>query len=669
MPTITQRCALLKRENPIVVAKVLAQAIPLASAREMEPLGQQLVKVGRGGALAKILGDTRSAQALQKPLTRCAGPLLAWAARRLVADKNTDGAIEAANILLARLKVGRTETGDLYGLIALLELDEPAINVIADELLVGLAFELSSTQFGERRTNEISAEKEVIRFDATFLQAMTVAIENRIQKSPSRAPHPAGLAAAIVALASHSPINELMQESDHPVCIAARRAIRDVKDPAVARHLLLWIEYEPLAGTARRWIVDALMDPESVHFVLASGHRLRRPLVRKRLKAIASGRRCLPILSTCAHWPRSSKRAMPDLIQSLPLAQGRRIEALCDLIALDDAQARCRAVIALSCYEDQRATDSIVHFCMDAHPAVVRAATNALQRRALKRDDLVRLAQRSTGQIAQWARQRLASACAEDLIAFWPHLTSEQRMESAVELRERSQADFSRAVDALLLDGERWTVVWAMQLLRQMSLTAEFTDRLIELSAASDTRIASTAVACLGDHPNPRTVSVITARLSHTDDRVQANAVEALGQVHRALPGRLSPQQIGRVISPLTLQSGNRTRANAIVVLADFYPELAAHRLTNMLNDGNPLCRASAIWAARQCNTDSVLASLRRIATTDPVPVLQQRAEEAVQVISSRQEQNQTPLIVQELKIEERLGSSIGHVIESEGNV
>lgn len=669
MPTINQRCALLKRENPIVVAKVLAQAIPLASAREMEPLGQQLVKVGRGGALAKILGDTRSAQALQKPLTRCAGPLLAWAARRLVADKNIPGAIEAANILLARLKVGRTEAGDLYGLIALLELDEPAINAIADQLLVGLAFELSSTQLGQHRTNEIAEEKGVIRFDVTFLQAMAVAIENRIQKSSSRGPQPAGLAAALLALAPHSPINELMQESDHPVCIAARRAIRDVKDPVVAQHLLFWIEYEPLAGTARRWIADALMDPESVHFVLVAGHRLRRPVVRKRLKAIAGGRRCLPLLSTFTQWPRSSKRSMPDLIQSLPLAQGRRIEALCDLIALDDAQARCRAVIALSCYEDQRATDAIVHFCMDAHPAVVRAATRALQRRLLKRDDLVRLAQRSTGQISQWARLKLASACAEDLIAFWAHLTSDQRMEAAVELRERSQVDFCRAVDALLLNGERWTVVWAMQLLRQMGLTGEFTNRLIELSAASDTRIASTAVACLGDHPNPRTVSVITARLSHTDDRVQANAVEALGQVHRALPGRLSPQQIGRVISPLTLQSGNRTRANAIVVLADFYPDLAAHRLTNMLNDGNPLCRASAIWAARQCNSDSALVELRRIAKTDSVPILQQRAEEAVQVISSRQEQKDTSPIVQELNLEETVGSRIGHVIESEGNV
>ncbi len=636
MPTIRQRCALLKREAPVVVAQVLAQAIPLASAGEVEPFGQQLVKMGRGGALASILGDPRSAQALKKPLQDCPGSLLAWAARRLVADKNTAGAIETIQVLEARATDGRTEAGDLYALAALLELNHSEINLLADRLLVGLAYEASVA----KRSREVPPAKMASKnarqfvFDSELLKALARVIEARITDTRSRGPQPVGLAAALLALVPHSPIANLMSAADHPVLIAARRAIGDIKDPMVSRHLLLWMEYEPLAGSARRWIADALMDPHAIHFVLEAGHLLRRSQVRHRLRAMSGGARCIPSLTTVAQWPLSSKRAMPHLIQALQLGQARRIEALCDLIVMDDVRARCCAVIALSCYQDKRATEALVHFCMDVHPAVVRAATSALQTRSLKRDDLVRLAQRSSGKIAAWARQQLAGARAEDLMAFWGHLTVDERCQAALDLRQQSEAEFSLAIDGLLLDGDRWTVVGALQLLRQMGLTEQFSSRLIELSAVTDTRIASTAVACLGDHPNPRTVSVITARLSHCDDRVQANAVEALGQVYRLFPGRLSPQQIGRVISPLTLQSGNRTRANAIVVLAEFYPELAAHRLQAMLRDANPLFRASAIWAARECQCAAAVPDLSRMAKTEETTILKQRATEALQALT-----------------------------------
>ena len=128
---------------------------------------------------------------------------------------------------------------------------------------------------------------------------------------------------------------------------------------------------------------------------------------------------------------------------------------------------------------------------------------------------------------------------------------------------------------------------------------------------------------------------MLRAALSDQDQRVQANAIEAIDVVG-------GTDEIG-LLRPKLDADNNRVRANAVHVLLKRRVREAATALLEMLNHPNRGFRLSAVWLARQMRLRTLLPRIEAMAQTDPDPQVRRRAEEAIVDLTSAQKAPATP--------------------------
>ena len=130
----------------------------------------------------------------------------------------------------------------------------------------------------------------------------------------------------------------------------------------------------------------------------------------------------------------------------------------------------------------------------------------------------------------------------------------------------------------------------------------------------------------LADLPGPTTHRILYAAVNDPDERVQANAVEALDRLD--MEDRI-PHTVPKLESP-----NGRVRASAVKSLLRAELPQAGEALLDMLEDSSPAHRLSALWVIEGLGSQAVLPRVVDMGRDDPDERVRKRARHVCGVIA-----------------------------------
>lgn len=176
--------------------------------------------------------------------------------------------------------------------------------------------------------------------------------------------------------------------------------------------------------------------------------------------------------------------------------------------------------------------------------------------------------------------------------------------------------------------------VGALSLIRRLGIAPWFREQLLELLVQSDPRTTASSALLLAratSSADAQAARALAALLAHDDDRVRANAVEALGE--------LCPDRVG--LHAFTSDDTPRVRGNAV--------RHAVHHLgfteplVTMLRDSRMPHRRSALWVVWRTRPESAASSIAQLAANEPDPTLRAKARETARRLLMEIEHKPTP--------------------------
>lgn len=412
--------------------------------------------------------------------------------------------------------------------------------------------------------------------------------------------------------ASGAELRTLLQDHEHPAVLALRAIIKKDADPVSRRAALQWLTYEPLRAAAiDRLFQHAHVDGQQA--ALGGAHLLANPLRAVSLDRAATRERA-----------KSTLTPEPDHLEHLSLEAARgalmvalrwATDALPSLAeaALGDHRAAVRLRAASALGTMMRARDQafgeaqsiLTDLTFDSHPGVARSALLNL-----------------------WCTDGTSPDCLS-ILARSEHpdvraLTALSHPEDApISIRTRLAADrvaFTRDLQRRIIVGTQHDRIQAIQLARRLHLSASIELELLtilqrsaDLHAAAATdeparteqRIAATAVAALAESPTPAARIAVERALHHPDDRVRANALDALTRAARRTSQLVRGTPIHATLVEFKTDARHRVRAGAIRadLLATLRDPAVAdsgaailQAVTPLISDARPMHRLSGLW-------------------------------------------------------------------------
>ncbi len=193
------------------------------------------------------------------------------------------------------------------------------------------------------------------------------------------------------------------------------------------------------------------------------------------------------------------------------------------------------------------------------------------------------------------------------------------RANAAMALGEQEPSSSTRSVlGRLLSDPEMWVTVYAIN-----SLSRDRSKEAAQLVATAyhkveDPHVQASCVAVLGNMgevARNAAEGVLSSAISHPDDRVRANAVEAVGRL------TASGQAVLRMVCPLSTDPNNRVLANVAVAIAKHDLPAAVEVLERIATIPDKWFRTSAAWAAGVIGRPEAFPTLTRLATTEDATI------------------------------------------------
>ena len=603
MPTLQQRLQALAGEPAGTVAAYLAAALPHAEPSEREALAAAALATRHPAALAAVIGQLdRLGGSVAEKLSR--GDLPIEASIRLVRQRGGPRALLNAVAVLRR-------SGDprLLGRLAeLLGHDSDEVRGRAGEAMLAVV-ELHAGSEGRRRLDSETSRC----IDAALAAAIS---------SNRRGVDEVFLAAALLARPGPG-LARILDDPEHPALFALRRVATRTDHRLVRRNLLRWLTSPVLAGQAARWI-HRVEGAQQCTDLLTSGHLLLQPARRRAMRRVDKPARCLGDLPTATELAADAQVALVRFIRALSLGGDTRRERLAECVALRADLARLGAMLALLADESPQSDRILERMSLDRDRAVsLLAALRVLGRQDAGAEVVRRLERSPHAAVAARAAVAAAGRSPEALIERWPSLRPAEGAAAALTLLGRQRRALLASLGTALATGGRNEQLAAIAIARRLGVTDPLEPRLIVPAAGPDPRVASAAVAALGDVASPPRVQAVLDALDHPDARVKANAVEALGRMDR---------RATRYLGDLAESPDNRLRANAVRVLLKARTGLESLRA--MLADPDPRHRISAVWLARRARALSTLPDLRRLAARDRFAEVRTRAQAAARLLA-----------------------------------
>ncbi|MEO0326919.1 MAG: hypothetical protein AAF447_28515, partial [Myxococcota bacterium] len=444
--------------------------------------------------------------------------------------------------------------------------------------------------------------------------------------TPQARPSPGALVAALVVLTRADwpreawpdvdRLGRLTLERGAPPAEALRRALR--RAPFACARAVAWryLHAPALAAAAVERLAssDGAADQEPVLTLWPLG---LRPARRRVLKAVmpltpATREQMLPKPSDLAALTPEARVGLVHWADLLALGREDR-ETLFEPL-LCDPNARVRLHLARSA-----AGPTLRDLTFDAHPAVARLAFLRWSTLGL------RLRRSTPSQPHLRTLQALTRSPHRDVRAA---ATREAARLSAPSIRWRQRLASDRAgvlaeMAAEINSGDASRVTLACGLVARLGLERPLEEPLLSAAGHAEPRIAATAVRRLARIPGERAASALHAALTAGDDRVRANALEAIDEHESRYRDAKTGATQADAVRTLTARApvynlaiehkgdpSHRLRANAVRVLvrtavgettgdARAFDAAGPEALIEMLADTSPGHRAAGAWVAQ----------------------------------------------------------------------
>jgi len=183
----------------------------------------------------------------------------------------------------------------------------------------------------------------------------------------------------------------------------------------------------------------------------------------------------------------------------------------------------------------------------------------------------------------------------------------------------QDRAGFLRELETRASEGRVTNRIAAFELADRLNVLETLEPVLVRAARELDRRLASKATVLLGKLPGDGPREAIRAALRHTDERIRANAVEALATAEPEDPR----------IEILLSDPSSRVRANALRALLSqpSRAPVAEHALAEMLIDDRPSHRVSALWVTERTGRTALASRVADLASTDDSPEVHDRAK------------------------------------------
>ena len=312
-------------------------------------------------------------------------------------------------------------------------------------------------------------------------------------------------------------------------------------------------------------------------------------------------RRTAPDAARIAEWIATS--GLPDTVQD------ERLEELLRHCA-GDFSGRLRLLRVASRRRKGSSVRLLITLLSDPDERVVRMAARELLRRKPPdyENALLQLMTNAPDSVRRVISRTIGQAGFEQ---FWQRF---DRLEKSTR-RQAGKAMLKLLPDAVqrlerrLVTGPPEQRIKAMQITQELGLSEQLATTLARLCDDPNPRLRSKAVMALGRVAAFPAEVLVDRLLQDSDARVRANAIEVL---------EAQPQtQLVAVLTERARASNNRERANAIKALHGMRLGSATGQLVQMLRDGRPEHRISALWTLRQTGIWQLLLEVGRLAKED----------------------------------------------------
>ncbi len=400
--------------------------------------------------------------------------------------------------------------------------------------------------------------------------------------------------------------------------------------PAVRRALLAALAFESLQPFALDGIGLAV-ETGPLTEALSRWHLLKLNPIRNAIAKIKHTERFVPGMSAFVKLDRPGDTlGLVAWLDALPIEPHNMTRRLGQLSKAPDPATRLLALRRLIAIADQvddatQANHAIAGYCSDSEPGIVRVAVTHLIRRGYS--DITRvLAQLINSpdvRVQQIATKRLTPVAFSKLWESWPRLDSEHRLAAGRALIKIDPTFHAALHDKLCLP-DPLAKTRALSIITELNQGLLLQDLILRLSRDDDPRVVASAIKALGAADPQRVLPTIEAALEHEDERIRANAVEALAQLDTG-------KHAERLVSLTEEQEPNRARANAIQALMQMNAGQALQALSHMLSDPRAEHRASALWLVEAMGIAEVARDVAEMSITESDPTIRERAGRVVQ--------------------------------------
>ena len=321
------------------------------------------------------------------------------------------------------------------------------------------------------------------------------------------------------------------------------------------------------------------------------------------LKLIRKPRWLTPERFQPERMPPQAQQALVTLVRRLNVANQDKAAFLSALAQKGYDSASLKAVVALSRLEKNCAGKYLEYLVRSKPEKIAVAAALLMRKEKWPQFHQIMLEQFSqgTGKVRELARQYLQELAFD---RFWENfdcLPSASRLaggRAVYKIDPQAHTHWRKKTQ----DASAPQRLKAVRLARLLGRVDEGVEVFMELAQDRDRKVRSCAVAGLGESKRQhKTVSnQLLAALSDNDNRVRANAIEALEQT----AAHDKAGEIARFIQ----DENNRVRANAIKALLHWKVASAKQAIAQMITDPRPKHRISALWVANQVGINHIQA-------------------------------------------------------------
>jgi len=422
-----------------------------------------------------------------------------------------------------------------------------------------------------------------------------------------------------------------------------RRLLEQLTDRRLASHrrlceLMRRSEYDTINRALLMFAGLAALQPATIETLRKLGFRTALPQtlrlgylilnsdVRRIVGRITKGDHLLPTADVVPRLSDEAARQAPRWIASVSATRIGRITALAELLQHDDALTRLLALRTLMRIDDLAVDEAIATACFDAAEPVAVIALRHLRRRrwAGLGQTAVKLLSSPHPRVRRLAERDLAPIAFARYWDHWDRMDPATRTTAGralIKLDRRFHEHLAERMTGAAA-GER---LRAIMIARHLEIAGYFEEALTTLAGDDDDRVASAATRALGAiADSPAAAERVERALHDTDDRVRANAIEAIDEMAGEEPLDVHARA---ALEALTDAPGPRSRANAIAALHEGEADAeTAETLTLMLRDVDVRHRLSALWVVKELELTELFTQIAEMAQSDPDIDVRQRA-------------------------------------------